>query len=150
MAQAKAKTGTAQSKASPKTRTNQSPRRMSKPPKTVDEYLAAQPDEVRAALEKLRKDIKTAAPDATEVISYGVPTFRTNKAIVSFGAAKNHCALYVMNLGVIKELAADLKKYDTSGGTVRFPANKPLPSALVKKIVQARMKLNEARKPHKT
>lgn len=115
----------------------------------VDAYLAAQSDDVRAALEKLRKDIKAAAPDATEVISYGVPTFRTNKAIVSFGAAKNHCALYVMNLGVMKDLAADLKNYDTSGGTVRFPASKPLPSALVKKIVKARLKMNETGKSAK-
>lgn len=112
----------------------------------VDAYLAAQSDDVRAALEKLRKDIHAAAPDITEVMSYGVPTFRTNKAVVSFGAAKNHCALYVMNLGVMQELADDLKNYDTSGGTIRFPANKPLPSALVKKIVKARMKMNETRR----
>ena len=117
--------------------------RLSKPPKDVDEFLAAQPDDVRAALEKLRKDIRAAAPKAIEVISYGVPTFRTDKPIVSYWAARTHCALNLRTTELTRVYADDLKNYDASGGTIRFPASKPLPSALVKKLVKARIALNE-------
>jgi uncharacterized protein YdhG (YjbR/CyaY superfamily) len=106
---------------------------------THDEYLAALSDDQRRALEKLRKDIRSAAPKAEECISYGIPGFRLNgKLLVSYGAAAKHCAFYPGS--IVKKFAKELKGYDASGkGTIRFPADKPLPSALVTKIVKARM-----------
>ena len=92
----------------------------------------------RRALEKLRKDIKAAAPKAEECISYGLPSFRLNgKLLVSYGAAAKHCAFYPGS--TIQRLAKELKGYETSKGTIRFSPEKPLPSALVRKIVKARI-----------
>lgn len=107
------------------------------PAKTINDYLATLSPDKRAALQKLRKQIKAVVPKAEECISYGVPTFRLNgKALIYFGAGANHCALY----GAIpKELQNDLKRYDTSKGTIRFQPDKPLPAALVKKIVKIKM-----------
>ena len=109
------------------------------PAGTVDEYLARVPDEMRPALEALRKTIRAAAPGATEVISYQVPTFKLNGSLVSFGAAKSHCAFYVMSPAVMEAHKDDLKGYDTSKGTVRFTPDRPLPAALVTKLVKARI-----------
>jgi uncharacterized protein YdhG (YjbR/CyaY superfamily) len=104
-----------------------------------DEYLAGVPADKRRALEKLRKDIKAAAPKAEECISYGLPGFRLNgKLLVSYGAAAKHCAFYPGS--TIRAFTKALEEYDTSGkGTIRFPAEKPLPSPLVRKIVKARV-----------
>ena len=106
---------------------------------THDEYLAALSDDKRRALEKLRKDIKAAAPKAEECISYGIPGFRLNgKLLVSYGAAAKHCAFYPGS--TLQAFKNEMKDYDTSGkGTIRFPADKPLPTALVRKIVKARI-----------
>ena len=106
-------------------------------PKTPDEYLKAVSADKRAALERLRKNIKAAAPEAEECISYGVPAFRLNgKFLVAYAAAKNHCAFYPGSvIGKLKEL----KDHDTSKGTVRFPPDKPLPAALVRKLVKLRI-----------
>ena len=110
------------------------------PTKDMDEFLAMVPAEARAALEKLRKTIRAAAPDATETIGYGVPMFKyQGRPLVSFGTGKNHCAFYVMSPAVMREHAAELKGYDTSAGTIRFQAANPLPAALVKKLVKARI-----------
>ena len=111
---------------------------MSKPT-THDEYLADAPAEKRRELEKLRKDIKAAAPKAEECISYGIPGFRLNgKLLVSYGAAAKHCAFYPGS--TLQAFKKELKVYDTSGkGTIRFSAEKPLPAALVRKIVKARI-----------
>jgi uncharacterized protein YdhG (YjbR/CyaY superfamily) len=111
---------------------------MSKPT-THDEYLKDVPDNKRHALEKLRRNIKAAAPKAEECISYGIPGFRLNgKLLVSYGAAANHCAFYPGS--TLQAFKKELKGYDTSGkGTIRFPADKPLPFALVRKIVKARI-----------
>jgi uncharacterized protein YdhG (YjbR/CyaY superfamily) len=116
------------------------------PAKDVDAYLAALPKDKRAALTKLRKDIRAAAPKATEVISYGMPTFKLDgKSLVYFGAASAHCSLYGMSR-ILKAHAAALKDYDVSTGTIRFPADKPLPAALVTKLLKARIaELNEGR-----
>lgn len=106
-------------------------------PKTPDDYLATVSAEKRAALEKLRKNIKAAAPKAEECISYGVPAFRLNgKFLVAYSAAKNHCAFYP---GSVINTLAELKDYDTGKGTVRFPPGKPLPAALVRKLVKLRI-----------
>jgi uncharacterized protein YdhG (YjbR/CyaY superfamily) len=107
-------------------------------PKSHDEYLAALSDDKRRALQKLRKDIKTAAPKLEECISYGVPSYRLNgKFLMSYAAAAKHCAFYPG--ATVQRLKKELKDYDTSKGTIRFPADEPLPSALVRKIVKARI-----------
>ncbi|MEY2579701.1 MAG: hypothetical protein QOI49_2525 [Verrucomicrobiota bacterium] len=106
---------------------------------THDEYLAALSNNKRRALEKLRKNIKAAALKAEECMSYGIPGFRLNgKLLVGYGAAAKHCAFYPGSTR--QAFKKEMKDYDTSGkGTIRFPADKPLPSALVKKIVKARI-----------
>ena len=121
---------------------------MADPATQIDAYLAAVPDEARIALEKLRNSIREAAPDATEKIGYGTPAFYyKGRPLVSFGAAKNHCSFYVHSPAVIEKLQDKLSSYDTSKGTIRFPAAKPLPTALVEKLVQARMKETDAAQP---
>ena len=106
---------------------------------TVEEYLAALPEDQRAALEQLRSVIRAAVPDADEVISYGVPTFKLRRSLVAIGAAKQHCALYVMSPAVIESFADDLAGLDTSKGTIRFTPDAPLPAELVTRIVAARV-----------
>jgi uncharacterized protein YdhG (YjbR/CyaY superfamily) len=114
--------------------------------KTIDEYLATLRADQRAALEKLRQTIKAAAPQAEECISYSLPAFRLNgKMLVAFGARTNHCAFYPMSDVTVAEHPKELKNYDTSKGTIRFPADKPLPAALVRKLVKARIAENAAR-----
>src|SRR5687767_219919 len=109
-------------------------------PTTIDEYLAGIGDDQRRALEKVREAIHAAAPGAEERISYGVPTFRVGgKSLVGFGAAANHCSFYVMSGSLLGEFERELAKYDTSKSTIRFAANKPLPAALVRKLVKARI-----------
>ena len=110
----------------------------------VDAYLAKLPENARATLEILRKTIRAVAPDATETISYGVPGFKLKRPLVSYGAARNHSALYVMSPAVMEALADELRGYDTSKGTVRFPIDQPLPAELVKKLVQRRIAETEA------
>ncbi len=112
---------------------------MTKRPETVDAFLAALPEDKRAALEKLRRDVLAAAPKAVECISYGMPAFRHEGRVLAwFGAAKNHCAFYP-GAWPIEACKADLVGYDTSKGTIRFAPGKPLPSRLVQKLVKARL-----------
>ena len=112
-------------------------------PKTIDEYLAPLGDDQRAALEKLRKTIRAAAPRAEECINYGIAAFRLNgKPLVGFGAAAKHCAFYPMNGSTVAAFQDEHKDYDTSKGTIRFQPHKPLPAALVRKLVQARIAEN--------
>jgi uncharacterized protein YdhG (YjbR/CyaY superfamily) len=107
-------------------------------PKTHDGYLAALSYDKRAAFETLRKTVKAAAPEAEECISYQLPAFRLKgKLLVAYGAAANHCAFYPGS--VIQALKDELKDYDTSKGTIRFPADRPLPPALVRKLVKLRI-----------
>ncbi len=109
--------------------------------KTPDAYLAAVSADKRAALETLRKNIKAAAPQAEECISYGLPAFRLNgKFLVAYGAAADHCAFYPGS--VVQTLKNELKSYDTSKGTIRFQSDKPLSSALVRKLVKLRIAQN--------
>ncbi len=124
--------------------------RKSAPAESVDGYLAALPEEVRAALEKLRKIIKTATPRTTEVISYRIPVFKyQGRPLVGFGAAKKHCSFFTMSSSMIPKLArmraAELKGYDVSGATIHFTPDKPLPAALVTKLVKERIAENEKR-----
>jgi uncharacterized protein YdhG (YjbR/CyaY superfamily) len=120
---------------------------MSAKPQTIDEYLAPLSNEKRAALEKLRRAIKFAAPKAEECISYQIPGFRLGgRLLVSFGAAANHCAFYPGAFPV-KAHKDELKAYDTSKGTIRFSADGPLPATLVRKLVKTRIAEYAAQQP---
>src|SRR5262245_9931223 len=113
-------------------------------PKTIDDYLAGVSAAQRAALEKVRKAIKAAAPKAQECISYGLAAVRLdNRALVAFGATANHCAFYPMSAFTVADHKAELENYETSKGAIRFQVDKPLPAALVKKLVKARIAENE-------
>jgi uncharacterized protein YdhG (YjbR/CyaY superfamily) len=111
-------------------------------PTTIDEYLAGVTDEQRAALQKLRKIIRSAAPRAEECISYSIPAFRLDGLLVGFGATATHCAFYPMSSSTVAAHQDDLKAYDTSKGTIRFQPDRPLPAALVRKLVKARIAEN--------
>ena len=114
-------------------------------PTSVDNYLAEVPLEARATLEKLRKTIKAVVPRAVEVISYQIPTFKLDgRMLVSYAAFKDHCSFFP-GAAPIKAHEAELKSYQTSKGTIRFPTSKPLPATLVRKLVKTRIKENEAR-----
>ncbi len=117
-------------------------KRSSPIPKNIDEYLFALPEEVRAILEKLRQTIRQAAPHAEEVISYQMPAFKYHGMLVYFAAFKNHCSFFPGNAGLLETMKDELKDFKTSKGTLQFTVEKPLPSALVKKIVKARIKEN--------
>ena len=118
---------------------------MAAKPKNIDEYLAAVSADKRAALAKLRKTIRAAAPAAEECISYQLAAFRQNGMLVAFGATANHCAFYLMSSSTVEAHKDELKSYDTSKGTIRFQADKPLPVALVRKLVKARIAENAGR-----
>src|SRR2546422_4234041 len=115
---------------------------MAAKPKTIDEYLANLSPDNRAALQKLRKTIKAAAPKAEECISYQLAAFRLNGMLVAFGATANHCAFYLISSSTVEAHNDELKNYDTSKGTIRFQADNPLPTALVRKLVKARIAEN--------
>ena len=112
-------------------------------PKTVDDYLAALPEDARATLKKIRKTIRAAAPRATEGISYQMPMYKQHGMLVGFAAFKDHCSLFP-GAKPVATFKDELKAYKTSKGTIQFPIGKPLPAALVKKIVKARVVENEA------
>lgn len=118
---------------------------MANKPKTIDEYLAALSEDKRAALTKLRQTIRSVAPKAEECISYQLAAFRLNGMLVAFGATDKHCAFYLMSGSTVAAHQEELKGYDTSKGTIRFQADKPLPVALVRKLVKARIAENAAR-----
>jgi uncharacterized protein YdhG (YjbR/CyaY superfamily) len=116
---------------------------------THDHYLAGLPDDKRNALEKLRRNIKAAAPRAEECISYRLPAFRLEgKVLVLFGATAKHCSFYPGSGAAVEAHRDDLREYSTSKGTIRFDAAKPLPAALVRKIVKYRIAENEAQQQH--
>ena len=111
--------------------------------KTVDEYLANTPEPARSTLKHIRRVIKSVVPkQTTEVISYGMPMFKYNGMLVGYAAFKNHCSLFPTGSGVLDQFEKELKGYRTSKGTIQFPPDKPLPDALLKKIVRARVKEN--------
>jgi len=112
----------------------------------VAAYLARVPEPARTTLEKVRAMIRAAAPkDATEAISYKIPSFQWNGALVWYAAFKRHCSLFPMDHSLVEEFHEDLKVCKVSKGTVQFPVDKPLPKALVARIVKARVALNQAK-----
>ncbi len=115
--------------------------------KTVDQYLAAVPEPARTTLNKIRVTIRSAAPpEATETISYGIPAIKHKGVLVWFAAFANHCSLFP-TAAIIEKFKSELKAYTISKGTIQFPTDKPLPAALVKKIVKARVAQIENKKP---
>lgn len=115
-------------------------------PKSIDEYLAAVEPAQREALEKLRRTIRAAAPHAEECISYGLPTFKQDGMLVSFGAWARHCALYGLSGTLTAQFHDQLQDYDTSKGTIRFQPEKPLPVTFVRKLIKARLAENAQRR----
>ena len=117
--------------------------RSGKVAKSVEEYLANVPEPACSTLKHIRSVIQSVVPkEATEAISYGMPMFKFNGMLVGYAAFKNHCSLFPTGSGVIERFAKELKDYATSRGTIQFPSDKPLPDALVKKIVKARVREN--------
>src|SRR2546425_6501843 len=116
-----------------------------KKPSSVAAYLRAVPPAPRAALQKLRKTIKAAAPEAIEVISYGIPMFKHHGMLVGYAAFKDHCSLF-MSTALTTAYGKALASYDTSKGTIRFTVDKPLPATLVRKLVKARIAQNERKR----
>jgi uncharacterized protein YdhG (YjbR/CyaY superfamily) len=116
--------------------------------KSVDDYLAGVPEPARGTLNKIRATIRSAAPpDATEVISYGIPAFKHKGVLIWFAAFSNHCSLFP-TAAVIEKFKNELKGYTISKGTIQFPTDKPLPAALVKKMVKARVAQIENKERH--
>lgn len=112
-------------------------------PKTIDEYLAGAKPEQRVVLEKLRRTIHAAAPGAEEYIGYGLAGFKFNgRPLVYFGAWEKHCALYAASPAIQKKFHKELQGFEQSKGTIKFTPEKPLPVALVKKLVKARLAEN--------
>jgi uncharacterized protein YdhG (YjbR/CyaY superfamily) len=112
------------------------------PIKNIDDYLAYQSEKVRESLENLRQIIRDTAPEAEEVISYGIPAFKYHGMLVYFAAYKKHCSLFGGTGSLTEEMKEELKDYKTSKGTIQFTVEKPLPDELVKHIVKFRMKQN--------
>ncbi|MDD1763828.1 MAG: DUF1801 domain-containing protein [Methanobacteriaceae archaeon] len=112
-------------------------------PETVDDYIAAAPEKAQPILDKLRKTIKAAAPEAEEAISYRIPTYKYHGPLVHFAAFKNHNSFIVVNKSILELFKSELEDYHTSGTTIHFSAENPLPEELVKKIVYERIKQNE-------
>jgi len=117
-------------------------------PKTVEEYLAGVPEPARSTLEKIRKAIRSAAPrETTETISYGMPAFKYKGVLVWFAAFSRHCSLFP-TASVVEAFKDELKGFSTSKGTIHFPIDKPLPAALVRKLVKARVAQVEKKTRH--
>jgi uncharacterized protein YdhG (YjbR/CyaY superfamily) len=115
-----------------------------KVPKTVDEYLAKVSEPARSTLTHVRQVIRSVVPpEATEVISYGIPMFKYNGMLVGYAAFSKHCSLFPTGSGVIDNFRKELAGYKTSRGTIQFPSDKGFPDGLLKKIVKARVKENK-------
>jgi uncharacterized protein YdhG (YjbR/CyaY superfamily) len=115
--------------------------------KDVDKYLSAVPEPARSTLNTIRATIRSAVPpEATEGISYGIPVFKYKGALVWFAAFSKHCSFFPGSLAVIAAFKDELKDYQTSKGTIRFPVDKPPSPTLVRKLVKARIAENERRK----
>jgi len=113
----------------------------------VDEYIQAVPEPARGTLKKIRAIIRSVVPlETTETISDQIPMFKYKGALFGYAAFSNHCSLFPMGSSVIQAFKDDLKDFETSKGTIRFPVDKPPPAALVKKLVKARIAQNELKK----
>jgi uncharacterized protein YdhG (YjbR/CyaY superfamily) len=112
----------------------------------VEAYLAAVSEPARTTLEELRAIIRAAAPNsATEELAYRIPSFNYKGSLVSYAAFKRHCSFFPMGARAIEEFAEELAGYRVTKGTIHFPLDKPLPKALITKMVKACVARNEAR-----
>ncbi len=111
------------------------------PPRTIDDYIAGFPDDVQEILEKIRMRIRKAAPGAEETVRYGLPTFRLEGNLVHFGAWKEHVGFYPTPTG-IEKFEKELSVYERAKGSVQFPLARPIPFALISRIVKFRVKEN--------
>ena len=118
---------------------------MGNPAKDVDAYIAAAPAKMQKSLRAMRAMVRAAAPAAEETISYGMPAYRYRGQLVFFAAFEEHCSFFPGSKGILRTFSRELKPFDASGGTIRFTPGKPLPAALVTKIVKKRLKENELR-----
>ena len=106
---------------------------------SVDEYMAQLPDDRRAVMEQIRSTVRAAAPDASEVIAYNMPAFRLDgRFLVSYEAFKRHYSLFPWSDAMVEELGEALRPYAVGKGTIRFPADEPIPLELITRIVQIR------------
>ena len=110
-------------------------------PTNIDEYIAGFPKDVQAILQKIRRTIRKAAPDAEETISYQIPTFTLKGNLVHFAAFKKHIGFYPTPTG-IEKFKNELSIYEGAKGSVKFPLSKPIPFALISKIVKFKVKEN--------
>ena len=117
------------------------------PAKDIDSYIKAQPESIHEQLEQIRQIIRSAAPKAKEVISYGMPAFKMNKVIVYFAGYKNHIGFYPTGTG-IKAFEQELGAFKYSKGAIQFPLDKKLPVGLIKRIVKFKVK-EDAAQPDK-
>ncbi|MEX2006796.1 MAG: DUF1801 domain-containing protein [Candidatus Saccharimonadales bacterium] len=106
----------------------------------VDDYIAAYPPATAKLLNEIRQIIRSAAPEGTEKISYGIPAYSLNRRLIYFGAFKNHISLFPASSTAIEAFKKDLAGYQTSRGTVRLPLDQPLPTKLIRRIVEFRVK----------
>lgn len=114
--------------------------------RAIARYLEMAPAPARKMLEEIRAIVCAAAPaEATEVFSYGMPGFRYKGSLLWYGAYKNHCGFYPGSPPMLESLAEELKDFKTSKGAIQFPLGRPVPAALVKKIVKLRVAENAAR-----
>jgi uncharacterized protein YdhG (YjbR/CyaY superfamily) len=109
--------------------------------KTIDEYIATFPKDVQVILKEFRREVREAAPNSEETISYQMPAFKQNGILVWFAAFKNHIGFFP-KVSAIEAFKDELSGYELSKGTIRFPLNKPIPFDLVKRIVMFRVKEN--------
>ena len=117
------------------------------PPRTVDEYLERVPEPAHTTLTRIRATIRSAAPpEATEAISYQMPVFKYKGMLFGYAAFANHCSLFPMGSQVITQFRKELAKFETAKGTIRFPVDKPPSAALIRKMVKARVAMNEQKK----
>jgi uncharacterized protein YdhG (YjbR/CyaY superfamily) len=110
----------------------------------VEAYMARVPEPARATLKQLRAIIGAAAPkEATEAISYGIPAFRYKGSLVAYAAFKRHCSFFPMGFGAVERFAPELEGYKVSKGTIQFQLDRPLPAALIQKLVRACVERND-------
>jgi len=119
--------------------------RMGSRAKDVDAYIAAAPPWSQKTLRSMRKTISAAAPDAEEIISYGMPAYRHSGMLVYFAAFEDHCSFFPGSKAILKAFSRELKPFDAKVGTIRFTPEKPLPATLIRRIVKKRIAENEER-----
>ena len=115
-----------------------------KAPESIDEYIGTFPKDIRSKLESIRKAVKEEAPDAKEVISYGMPAFKLNRVLVYFAAQRKHIGFYPTASG-ISAFEEELSQFKHSKGAVQFPIDEPVPLELVRKMVRFRVKEDMAK-----